>query len=130
MSAFIVEPKTINKIISALDFRDFEYTKRELKELGLGDDPQKLGRAMLALNVDAVNQRYGDDTNHLNVAYTFHPMGVSPIQAYKSLHCWLYQCHEGNVPQQCLFKVMEKFGESLGYHIISSLPEYDRADWR
>ena len=108
---------------------DYRYIEIQLAELGLAGNPGKLGRAMLEMNVDAVNQRYGDNTNPLVLPYRYYPQPVSRIQGLKSLKCWLYQCTEGNVPQQKLFQVMEKFGHFLADEIIYSLPAYNNAEW-
>ena len=129
MSAFIVEQNTINRIVTVLGLAKYRYIEIQLTELGLAGNPGILGRAMLEMNVDAVNQRYGDNTNPLVLPYRYYPQPVSRIQGFKSLKCWLYQCTEGNVPQQKLFQVMETFCHFLAYEIIYSLPAYDNAEW-
>lgn len=129
MSAFIVTQDTINRIVTTVTLSRFRFIEIELAELGLADHPGVLGRALLEMNVDAVNQRYGDNTNPLVLPYRWSPQPVNKIQGYKSLQCWLYQCSEGNVPQQKLFQVMERFGHLLADEIISALPAYENAEW-
>ena len=129
MSAYIVEQQTINRAITALDSQDFAYVREELAGVGLGDSLQKLGRAMMAMNIDAVNQRYGDNTNPLVVPYRYYPQPVSLVQAYKSLSCWLYQCSEGNVPEQELYQIMCRYQATLVSNIIYTLPEWEEAEW-
>ena len=129
MSAYIVEQQTINRAITALDSQDFAYIREELAGVGLGDTLQKLGRAMIAMNVDAVNQRYGDNTNPLVVPYRFYPQSVTLVQAYKSLSCWLYQCSEGNVPEQKLYQIMCQYQATLSSNLIYTLQEWEDAEW-
>jgi hypothetical protein len=129
MSAFIVEQTTINRIVTTIGLECHWTVFDDLAELGFGDDLQALGRAMLNLNVDAVNQRYNEHTNPLDLPYRFRPEPVTDIQAFKSLECWLYQCTEGNVPQQKLYQVLKAFRHTLANRIVETLPAYEQADW-
>lgn len=51
------------------------------------------------------------------------------MQALKSLRCWLYQCSEGNVPEQPLFKALERYAGDLAFHIVAELPGWNAAEW-
>jgi len=135
MSAFIVEDRTINIIVNWIDTN--EYLKRELKKLNYDTDnpdyKEMLANDMFYLNVEAVEQRYGDgeaekfrDLNFKYVPYYSAPM----IQVYKALNCYLYQCYEGNVPEAPLIKFLdEEVRLTLADEIISKLPEYKHASW-
>ena len=149
MSAFVVEPRTINRILGYL--RESEragqfmggHSRRLLQSVEFDflnrDDQANLGQAMYNMNVNAVSQRYPDDSLN-SLPGTYHKEGVldsykvelvhvSAAQAYKSLQCWLYQCTEGNVTKNKLFQAFEKIAESLANEIVTSLPEYETAQW-
>lgn len=140
MSAFIVEDKTINTIVTMLKnsehVLDSSWYKRELKENGfdldhLGGD-EKLGQAMFKLNVQAITERYGEGEaekfRKLDYKYSLQPH-YTVISAYKNLRCWLYQCTEGDVPKTPLFKLMHGIADSIADHIVSRLPAYEKAPW-
>jgi len=139
MSAFIVEDRTINGVITffALEKSDSWY-KRKLKELNPQFDldtregREALGKAMFWLNVQAVTYRYeggAEDFRALNYKYQDYPY-FSPIQALKSLRCWLYQCAEGNIPETSkLYQLMEEFSHRLALDIVRKTKEYENAYW-
>ena len=137
MSAFIVEDKTINKVVTKLAYdRDNDWQKRQFKEKGYDletlEGKNKLGLAMFCLNIRAVNMRYkngqAEDFRPLN--YKFILEGNYPkISALKSLKCWLYQCSEGDCDKSELYKLMDDLANSWAYDIVTSLPEYDKAIW-
>ena len=136
MSAFIVEDKTINKIVCWLDIdrnrngRWYWQKIAEAIEVPEHDEefPDKLGLSMSLLNVDAVNQRYSESTQA--EGYQFHFEQCSDMEAYKSLCCWLYQCAEGTCPETALYKIMERAKGHIANEIISKLPAYEMAEWR
>ena len=51
------------------------------------------------------------------------------IQVFKSVQCLLYQCSEENVPNQPLYKFLEELENLIARHIISEMPEYEKAQW-
>ncbi|RPJ40123.1 MAG: hypothetical protein EHM35_00525 [Planctomycetaceae bacterium] len=139
MSAYVVEDKTINRIV------DFFYTKllgdrfywpaRGITEAGYDldkrEDRERLASAMFALNVEAVNARYPDSAEQfrpLNFTYCPTPAPL-PVSAYKSLRCWLYQCSEGNVPKTDLYKLMDEASKLLAMQIVDDSPAYQAAGW-
>lgn len=135
MSAFLVEDRTINKILTHIreEIRKSKGFENKFKtELGITFDEnweRKLGQKMLDLNQLALGYRYGDDKQELN--YTFSPVLCTPIQAYKALRCWLYQCREGEIPEESkLYKFFDEI--VVGYiakSIITSTLEYRKAEW-
>jgi hypothetical protein len=62
-----------------------------------------------------------------NYKYTNRP--ASWIQRLKSLHCFTYQCAEGNVPKSKLYKLCIEKEHELANAIINEMPEYDKAKW-
>lgn len=144
MSAFICENTTLDRIISALQFRRNEYARRPIEALGFDvmngrEGKQALGEALRALNVLALKQRYPDDTDdsrpgktgELTVqSYEYKSEHhISDVQGYKSLECLLYQCSEGNAPNMPLFKALVQVGDQMAAGIVSRLDAYETANW-
>ena len=135
MSAFLVADKTINKILTQLDYK----TRQSLwlrgkfeEELGVNfaeDWPTKLGQKMWELNQLALGYRYGDEKEELK--YSFSPVLCTPIEAFKALQCWMYQCSEGDIPEKS--KLFRFFADVVRPHlaeaIITQTAEYDQAEW-
>lgn len=150
MSAYVVEPKTINRILTSLSYglkanqSVANEAKRRLNKIEWDIDSTEhlrdLGQAMYNLNVNAVSQRYPEDTEatlpgtHNTktqelTRFKFKEEHCSTLQTYQSLRCWLYQCAEGNVTETALYKTFEKIKDGLARHIIEELPEYDQTEW-
>jgi hypothetical protein len=139
MSAFMVEDGTINRVVTWLSWEVTRslWLKRKVEET-LHLDTSKsnweeiLGLAMFQLNIDGVNDRYGEGEaqKFRNLNYCYAPATVSEIQVLKSLQCWLYQCTEGEVVKKPLYQFFDTMVEKrLMSNIISSLAEYRRARW-
>lgn len=138
MSAFVVEDKTINRIVTFLAMdRDVDWMRRDIvRKLGFSIADQagkeKLGKLMFELNVNAVNQRYGPDeaASFRLLDYKFRTeLYGNSIQVFKSLECWLYQCSEGNVPESELYQFMEHIAGQIAKGIVMNLPAYDKLAW-
>ncbi len=153
MSAYIVDPETVNRVVWFLESisisnpysglsveRIREEIAKSLGVVGYGDAFfHQLAHEMMALNVEAVKWRYPDlaDDNLPGPIdfrldeYRYRPASWrrSLVQVYKSLQCWLYQCSEGDVLERPLFKTMSKLGAAIAEEIVCSLPEYDEAIW-
>lgn len=133
MSAFIVEDKTINRIIYTLNsvLREGEYVVRPLVMLGYEKFDAKLGKDMFALNIRSIEERYGEGE-----AKTFRPLNykfkeqmTSNMQGLKSLHCFQYQSCEGECDSDPLYLALEQVALLLASYIIHRLPEYDKLEW-
>ena len=138
MSAFVVEDKTINGVISFVSRHDeCDDIRRTIKEeTGINllerDGPMKLGTAMFALNCNAIEQRYGkgEAANFRDLDYSFRFSAVSRMQAYKNLRCWRYQCCEGDVPEtSLLYTTMNRVLDLLAHAIVADLPEFSALPW-
>jgi hypothetical protein len=140
MSAFVVEDRTINRIVWYLECDNpsnpitYGSTARLLAEAGyeMCDEhtPRKLAQDMHAMNVDAVCQRYENErADRYNFTYSRQVGWPTHIQALKSLRCFLYQCSEGDVPERPLFKVLDRIAQVIASGIIHTLPEYEAAEW-
>ena len=133
MSAFVVGENTINEIVTFLyNGPEWSHVRDEiLTTAGLdrvdGHTMPLLAESLHAMNVVAVNQRYGEHNNPLFPGFTWRPS--SPIQVCKSLACLRYQCTEGDVPDSPLYKAITSFRDRLTSHIVTGLPEYSEAHW-
>lgn len=144
MSAFVVDDKTINRVVTYLrDDRDLKdwFGHQVSKRLDISilsqDGLAQLARLMHVTNVQAVQQRYPDEPaetlpgpireagEHFHFRYEL----TGRMQALKSLQCWLYQCAEGNVPESAVYRLMERVKAEMALAIVSDLPEYERAEW-
>lgn len=134
MSAFLVEDETINNVVNWLnrELSKSYYLTEELKKLGYGTcDMEKLAKDMFWLNIASLKQRYGSEKGFrdLDFKYKF-SYSKTEIQILKSLNCWLYQCCEGNVVRQKLYRF---FSEVIKVYLMSSIinkpPEYNNAQW-
>ena len=147
MSCYIVEDKTINRVITRLNdevnntvnpFISPSWLNKHFSEQGFeikGDETkdntgevlERLAIAMAALNVMSVDQRY-KETNVLTLI-RYQQERCSLIQAYKSLRCYLYQPCEGEAAEQPLYKLLNWLSNEWAREIVGSLPEYDKAEW-
>ena len=136
MSAFLVQNKTINKIITYLRDGDARsYLRREIHDkTGLNiakpDDARKFGIKLLKCNFAGLKARYGDkeDKAYLK-AYTYQWESVTPFEAVKAAHCLSYQCMEGNNDKTKIYKLLDSIIRSIEGAIIYASPEYDAAPW-
>jgi len=147
MSAYVVDDKTINNIVSSLDHAraNGSHTcptpKNIFTHLVDGEivilTPKELGQRMRDLNEDAVRYRYPDgilpgpctkDGKLKPYHYQFMP-ATTPIRLLKSIRCFLYQCSEGDFDKCDLFKALDKYSLELAYHIVTNSKEYDDAPW-
>lgn len=94
----------------------------------LPDDNDQLARDLIALNAEALRQRYGDalSTNVFKHRFTF-DAAQGPMQAYKSLNCFIYQCSEGNVPETPFYKAIDAASDILGA-MLGFTPRGDTTD--
>ena len=148
MSAYVVDDKTINNIVSSLDHArgNGSHTcpapKNIFTHVINGEivisTPEELGQRMRKLNEDAVKYRYPDsddlpgpcdkDGKLKPYHYRFQP-ATTPIRLLKSIRCFLYQCSEGDFDTCDLFKALDKYSLRLAYHIVTNSKEYDDAPW-
>ena len=127
MSAYVVEDRTIDRIISGL--ASFDFLDAVLYECET-DSADEFGASLLEMNCDAFDERYDDkaDREFLR-SYKYKPVPVSKMQLLKSLACYLYQCTEGHVPERSLYKTLYRIKGELAYKIVSDLPAYEAFEW-
>ena len=139
MSSYIVENKTISRIVNFLFWSGSDSVfrsenKRNIEKLGFNlfedEGLNKLGQAMLEMNFKAVNQRYStkDEVEEFKLKHMeLKERGLH--QVLKSIQCFLYQCSEGTVPRMKLYKTLKKIEKAVMYEIIDEMPEYKQAEW-
>lgn len=135
MSAFMVSHDCIHRVVFALRANQPQLNSH---------DPDLLGMLLIELNRRALKARYGSMPEV--EPYTYEPVTKCDttkeiMQIFKSLRCFLYQCSEGDMPDQPLFEqtleVRERMALALGYderHASSfkqpALREvYDACEW-
>lgn len=138
MSAYVVSDETINKVVSLLYCKRNEsyWPAREIKESYVLEGRrgfEVLAQDMFNLNVEAVEQRYGEGEAREFRPLDFKFQVVAPgstLSTLKALQCWLYQCSEGDVPEVSpLYKMMTEFSHLLAMEIVQNLPAYEAANW-
>lgn len=84
---------------------------------------------MWDLNQLSLQYRYGDKP--IVLTYTFQPILCTPIQAFKALQCWQYQCTEGEISETSkLYTFFDRVViPALAIAIVERTPEYDQAEW-
>ena len=136
MSAFIVGPGCINSIVTYLNQNAWSFGWLQ-KELGYGvtltEDLSRLASALYLLNRTAVAQRYGEGIaakdESASPVFTFRPVRRDPVAVHKAASCLSYQCSEGEVPEQPLFKALESIIDQVANQIVNKLPAYAAAPW-
>ncbi|KKK51532.1 hypothetical protein LCGC14_3114020 [marine sediment metagenome] len=137
MSSFIVSISCMQNIIEGLfwhhQFRERYgnlYEKQNLyHESG---DFNVLAENLYLLNQAGVMQRYPDkpDSNYVKIPkFNWRNKPVNDMQLLKSLQCLRYQCCEGDIDKEPLYKWLQDMISCLMDFIIDKMPEYDKAKW-
>jgi hypothetical protein len=100
--------------------------------LAIPEQGEKLANLMFALNVAAVNKRYGEGEaekfRSLNFKYRLtYPR--SQMQTIKALETWLYQCLEKDVHLHRLYSAMEQIRDMLCIDYVHNSEEYEGVRW-
>jgi len=130
MSAYVVEKKTIDRIVSYIDSKPLYSTEGQYPEIyrNFLGDCNKLGQKMLNMNNKAVDQRYNEN-NPVELYRHSYESPRNLMQVYKSVQCFVYQCSEGDVVKSKLYQDFVKLEHRLAAEIISNTPEYNKAVW-
>lgn len=137
MSAYIVNDQTINRIIATLeqckdfgDYINYPTLTAELCAMMTECKPAEFGLKMYRLNLAGVEQNYSEDLSDLKNYYHYRPVMVdTPKQLYKSLHCFLYQCDNGENDNDSLFRALDDFRSHLARWLVEQSREYDGLEW-
>lgn len=141
MSAFVVDDETINKIVSFLAAKaagpdpSINWESTELCKMGYdlisSQSCAELADTMFAMNVTAVDERYGEGEagkfRPLDFEFRFAP--ATQIEVIKALKAWKYQCTEGLVPSLALYHAMVEVHCLLCIDFVEQTEEYEEAPW-
>ena len=138
MSAYVVEDECINCIVTWLTGigRNWErcIVEEALDQQGtIGDTfEEKLGNAMFAMNCDAVEQRYGvgqaKEFRTLDYSYQAHYLG-SNYAVYDRTGEFIYQCSEGDVPEQSkLYQAIDRVYNQMAHTFFRRLRDRDASE--
>lgn len=139
MSAYIVEKRCIDRCVSAIMSGDHSdiickitpALVRKLHKAG-ADAHTVLGRALYQMNAAAVAYRYNEKPERKHAqTYRFNAPSIDtrPVDLFKSLDCFTYQCAEGDVYKRPLFRLCEAVQQHIAARMVRETPEYDRAVW-
>jgi hypothetical protein len=135
MSAFIVDDLCIRRILTGFERAEYQTeglycTIRPPRPTVGNEERHATARALLEMNVEAVNHRYAHNGEQPVPAFREGPAGeVTDWQVLKSLDCYLYQCSEGDIPKSEFYKAVTNFRNALRAALVSQLPEYEAAKW-
>jgi hypothetical protein len=145
VSSFLVSDKLINQIITfmgkthteKLQHHFYRFRKTTITQSGssleiLNEETypeynNRVGAALHALNLAAVNYRYEETTQP---SYDgFKEETATDGQVLMSLRCFLYQCSEGDISEKILYKDLEVLRYEITSMIVEMSPEYQNAQW-
>lgn len=147
MSAFIVDYKTIDNILSIrLDcsfLTNYCYFKSEFESViqnynndwNIYNDLENLGKEFLKLNIESVEARYpGDEDINMSMKYAknykFKPVKCSLAQTIKSLQCLMYQsCEIENYQENETYQKMDRLKKILLNAFLYINEDYKKAKW-
>lgn len=150
MSAFVVRDRTINRIVAYLGdrwtrdrrmgpdpLRPFAALGYFLCDGGEGVEADKyreeqrrrLAGDLFAMNCRAVDARYSDKPARTQ----FHPddfqyreeMTPADLEACKRMSCLAYQCAEGDVPDEPLYRALREAQHLVAMNIVCRLDAYE-----
>lgn len=144
MSSFIIQDETINKLVNF--FVTCAYSKEEYKPLITNEfnkygfnleydneeengDMHNLSQRMNVLNKKAYNICYKEEGGFKFFKHDETKTEYNIYQILKSLDCFLYQCLEGDIPKDDLYKTLDNVRKILTNYIITHLPDYKKAKW-
>lgn len=94
-------------------------------------DREVLFNALGSFNLERVNIRYPDDDDGIPFDGEYiKGLFLPPCAQLKQVHCFLYQCSEGDNYDVCsMFQLVKMVEHALMYAIVSELPAYKGAGW-
>jgi len=147
MSSYIINDKTLNRILTFFNNWDFyENSKIKFSFWDLGkvklkgkkfpsfletdeqeDILERIGLKLKQLNAEAVGQRYNEKVEEQEFEYKKEKCNI--FQAYNHLRCLTYQMSEGDVPTTEIYKLLEKIENLMAVEIANETKEVKDAEW-
>jgi hypothetical protein len=129
-----VMAKVVTAILLNLDTFDGESTCRAALLAAPADAQKeagtKIGKKLFLLNRRALRARYGCGEPLRLPEFVFERWAdATPIAQFKAMHCLIYQCGEGKVPNSRLYDELNRAADELAQAIVQDLPEYQKASW-
>lgn len=144
MSAYIVGEGTMDRAIHGLVVA-YAYQGKGTDTLCSIESRTAIGRALYAMNYEAVKQRYGDTEGfrqNLDKTYCYQcPPGraLGLHSLHKAMSCLIYQCMEGYVPDSPLYQRLHQMADVFLEYCTKELRvdkerflkshQYNKADW-
>ena len=133
MSCFIVGDDTIDRVLSTIELQGGWARFAAPLSCAYIYDWNALGRAMLELNLRAFRDRY-EDRHDGNIrddleAYRWQGRYVPLVEGYKSLRCFLYQCNEGQVSDEPLYRALDAYADRLAVKVAEESEAFRAAAW-
>lgn len=121
MSAFIISEKTMHLCVRAMLDEGKFVSHREKDDMG---------KELFAMNQRAVQARYGkrDDGYDAVPDYRYQSQLPDRVSMFKALECLLYQCSEGDVPEEKLYIRVSEKRDELAREIVRHSKEYERCE--
>ena len=136
MSSYIVENKTINRIVNYLsNGKNMEFHQRQILEkynidLKTTNGKHLFGLKLLDLNTSGTCQRYNKPKNTAVLAdYRYEILIVSRTSALMSLSCLHYQCAEGDLFEDSFYNYLHKLKGDIALNIVSDTEEWKKLQW-
>ena len=145
MSAFLVSEPTMHAVVTSIIDLSERFSNIPTHRDWHPGDPMpatlfwserqieagtRIGRALYRMNNKALGVRYGDEADPLARTYVFVPQPrMDAVQRFKCIECLLYQCMEGDVPEQPMYRALQRLGLEAARSIVVSSPEYGAAKW-
>lgn len=147
MSAYIVSYETLARIAETLAYKmtfpnngnavflNVEPIKRVLKDCYFAWNKEYMAdeiyKRLHAMNAAAVAERYKEEPEATpDTMPTVRRYSDSElVELIKAIDCYLYQCSEGDVPENELYKALYDFNVSCYRYKVQSTNEYQRAPW-
>lgn len=140
MSCYIVEEKTIDRILTELNKDENKWLLYILKGGDYktcymsDDDFYFYGRKLWKMNRLNCGRRYPKqraETTKIENVYAYAPVYCdSKMQFYKTLTCFLYQCCDSDlITNTKLYKAMKEIKNQLAGNILRETKEYQNCKW-
>ena len=130
MSAWMVSNETLSRLANELFNLGSDYIFEELA-IFKDKSPKEIFTSLAKMNIKALEARYPHSYKEMvgEVRYMPDISSTNKYQLLKSLHCYRYQCTEGQVPKCKLYKAINAAIGQVADEIATLRDEYGEAEW-